>query len=160
VFSCRKKWLHGYKTLNNFSLEPLWAHVLSKSIALHFLCRCHLRQGQATKKVILDYTLMTLKYLDAVILFLSGWLRKEGIVIESARKIVEGLADDGDKLYDRLATLEDTYSKAQMKSKGTKGCLKFLSSTWQHRQSLSNPKKKYKMYFLKTGAMTMPLQAI
>jgi hypothetical protein len=32
--------------------------------------------------VILDYTLMTLKYLDAVILFLSGWLRKEGIVIE------------------------------------------------------------------------------
>jgi hypothetical protein len=82
VFSCRKKWLHGYKTLNNFSLEPLWAHVLSKSIALHFLCRCHLRQGQATKKVILDYTSMTLKYLDAVILFLSGWLRKEGIVIE------------------------------------------------------------------------------
>ena len=69
---------------------------------------------------------MTLKYLDAVILFLSGWLRKEGIVIESARKIVEGLADDGDKLYDRLATLEDTYSKAQMKSKGTKGCSKFL----------------------------------
>jgi hypothetical protein len=126
VFSCRKKWLHGYNTLNNFSLEPLWAHVLSKSIALHFLCRCHLRQGQATKKVILDYTLMTLKYLDAVILFLSGWLRKEGIVIESAWKIVEGLADDGDKLYDRLATLEDTYSKAQMKSKGTKGCLKFL----------------------------------
>jgi hypothetical protein len=60
------------------------------------------------------------------ILFLSGWLRKEGIVIESARKIVEGLADDGDKLYDRLATLEGTYSKAQMKSKGTKGCLKFL----------------------------------
>jgi hypothetical protein len=46
---------------------------------------------------------MTLKYLDAVILFLSGWLRKEGIVIESARKIVEGLADDGDKLYDRQA---------------------------------------------------------
>lgn len=40
--------------------------------------------------------------------------------------MVEGLADDGDKLYDRLATLEDTYSKAQMKSKGTKGCLKFL----------------------------------
>jgi hypothetical protein len=58
---------------------------------------------------------------------LSIWLAKEGsIVIESARKIVEGLADDGDKLYDRLATLEDTYSKAQMKSKGTKGCLKFL----------------------------------
>jgi hypothetical protein len=69
---------------------------------------------------------MTLKYLDAVILFLSGWLRKEGIAIESARKIVEGLADDDDKLHDRLATLEDTYSKAEMKSEGTKGCSKFL----------------------------------
>lgn len=47
-------------------------------------------------------------------------------MLSSARKIVEGLADDDDKLHDRLATLEDTYSKAQMKSKGTKSCSKFL----------------------------------
>lgn len=76
--------------------------------------------------MILDYTYMTLKYPDAITFFLSCWLRKEGIAIESARKIVEGLADDDDKLHDRLATLEDTYSKAQMKSKGTKSCFKFL----------------------------------
>jgi hypothetical protein len=36
-----------------------------------------------------------------------------------ALKIVEGLADDDDddKLHHRLAALEDTYSKALMKSK-------------------------------------------
>lgn len=76
--------------------------------------------------MILDYTYMTLKYLYTIILFLSGWLRKEGIAIESAWKIVEGLADYDDKLHDRLAALEDTYSKAQMKSKCTKDCSKFL----------------------------------
>ena len=61
--------------------------------------------------MILDYTYMTLKYLDAVILFLSGWLRKEGIVIESARKMVEGLADDGDKLMTGLQPLKTLTAK-------------------------------------------------
>ena len=51
-------------------------------------------------------------YLGTISLFLSGWLRKEGIVIESLRNIVEGPADDNDKLHAWLAALEDTYSKA------------------------------------------------
>jgi len=45
------------------------------------------------------------------ILFLSGWLRKEGIVIESARKIVEGLADGGDKLMTGLQPLKTLTAK-------------------------------------------------
>jgi hypothetical protein len=45
------------------------------------------------------------------ILFLSGWLRKEGIVIESAWKIVEGLADDGDKLMTGLQPLKTLTAK-------------------------------------------------
>ena len=61
-----------------FSLGSLLAHVFSKSIALHFVRHCHLRQGQATKIVILDHAYMTLTYLDAIILLLSGWLRREG----------------------------------------------------------------------------------
>jgi hypothetical protein len=51
-------------------------------------------------------------YLGAINLSLSGWLGKDGIVIESSRKIVEGLADDNEKLHNRLAALEDIYSKA------------------------------------------------
>ena len=65
---------------------------------------------------------MILTYIDVIILFLSRWLRKEGIAIESKQKLVEGLADDDDKLHDRLAALEDTYSKAQDKRNDTKGC--------------------------------------
>jgi hypothetical protein len=41
--------------------------------------------------MILDHAYMTLTYLDAIILFLSGWLRKEGIAINSARKKLKGL---------------------------------------------------------------------
>lgn len=44
-----------------------------------------------------------------------------------ARKIVQGFADDDDdKVHDRLSVFEDTYSKALRKSKGTKGCSKFV----------------------------------
>lgn len=46
--------------LEVFAGGTLWAHVLSKSIVLHFVRRCHLRQGQATKIVILDHAYMTL----------------------------------------------------------------------------------------------------
>ena len=83
---------------------------------------------------------MTLAYFDASILFLSGWLRNEGIAIERALKIVKELADDDNKLHDRLATLEDTYSKAQMKSKGTKGCSKFLNLNLESLTKSANPK--------------------
>jgi hypothetical protein len=60
----------------------------------------------------LDHEYMIQTYLGAINLSLSGWLGKDGIVIESSRKIVEGLADDNDKLHNRLAALEDIYSKA------------------------------------------------
>jgi hypothetical protein len=45
------------------------------------------------------------------VLYLSGWLRKEELTIESARKVVEGLAAGDEELPDRLTTVEDTYSK-------------------------------------------------
>jgi hypothetical protein len=63
------------------------------------------------------------------ILFLSGWLKKEGITIESVRKIVEGLASDDEELPDRLATLEDTYSKQNADEiKGYQGLLEILEA--------------------------------
>jgi hypothetical protein len=63
------------------------------------------------------------------ILFLSGWLRKEGITIENARKLVEGLADSDEELRDRLATLEDTYSKEKPEEvKGYQGLLEILEA--------------------------------
>jgi hypothetical protein len=63
------------------------------------------------------------------VLFLSGWLRKEGIAIESARKIVEGLAEVDEELHDRIATLEDTYSIESLDEvKGYQGLLEILQT--------------------------------
>jgi hypothetical protein len=74
----------------------------------------------------LDHAYRILTYLDAIIRFLSRWLRKEGVAIESSQKIVEGLADVYYKLHDRPATLDDTYSKAKIKPNDTKDGSKFL----------------------------------
>jgi hypothetical protein len=64
------------------------------------------------------------------VLSLSGWLRKEGIALESARKVIEGLtADNDEELYDRLATLEDTYSKESLNEvKGYQGLVEILEA--------------------------------
>ena len=64
------------------------------------------------------------------VLYLSGWLRKEGIAIESVRKIIEGLAVDNDEeLSDRLATLQDTYNKQNSDGiKGYQGLLEILQA--------------------------------
>jgi hypothetical protein len=62
-------------------------------------------------------------------LFLAGWLRKEGIALESAKKIVEGLAGDDEELRDRLATLEGTYQKESLSDvKGFSGLLELLQA--------------------------------
>jgi Bifunctional DNA primase/polymerase, N-terminal len=63
------------------------------------------------------------------ILFLSGWLRKEGIAIESAQKIVEGLAEHDEELQDRLTTLEGSYKKGSPDEvKGFSGLLEILQA--------------------------------
>jgi hypothetical protein len=112
--------------LEVFSTESIWALVLSKSIALHFVRCCHLCQAQATKIVNLDHAYRILTYLYAIIRSLSEWLREEGIGIESSQKIVGGFADVDYKLHDRATTLEDTYSKENIRPNDTKGCSKFL----------------------------------
>jgi hypothetical protein len=63
------------------------------------------------------------------VLYLSGWLRKEGIAIESARKIVEGLAEVDEELHDRIATLKDTYIKETLDQvKGYQGLLEIFEA--------------------------------
>jgi hypothetical protein len=47
-----------------------------------------------------------------------------------------------------------------MKSKGTKGCSKFLKLNLAAQIKSRQIPKEVQMYFLKTGAMTLPVQAI
>ena len=58
-----------------------------------------------------------------------------------------------------LATLEDTYSKAQMTSKGTKGCSKFLKLNLAAHTKPIYPKRSTNV-FPENRRHDMPLQAI
>jgi hypothetical protein len=80
----------------------------------------------------------------------------------SARKIVEGLDDDDDdKLHDRLAALEDTYlQQSPDEIKGDQGLLEILKAQLGTTDKANQILKEVQLYFLKTGAMTLPLQAI
>ena len=61
-------------------------------------------------------------------MYLSGWLRKEGIVIGSARKIVQGICEDDEEKDARLRTFEETYQKEEVNDiKGYTGLLELLN---------------------------------
>jgi hypothetical protein len=63
------------------------------------------------------------------ILYLSGWLRKEGITIDNARKIIEELAENDEELPSRLTTLQATYQKDSLDDiKGFAGLVEMLTS--------------------------------
>jgi hypothetical protein len=63
------------------------------------------------------------------VLFLGGWLRKEGIALESARKIIEELGDNDEELPNRLTTLEATYQKDNFDDiKGFSGLVEILAA--------------------------------
>jgi DNA polymerase I len=63
------------------------------------------------------------------VLFLTGWLRKEGITLESARKVIEELAEDDEELHDRLTTLNDTYQKSNSDDiRGFTGLVEILTA--------------------------------
>lgn len=60
-------------------------------------------------------------------LYISGWLRKEGITAEGARKVIEAIADSDEELTDRLQTLKTTYERENTDEiKGYTGLLEIL----------------------------------
>jgi hypothetical protein len=62
-------------------------------------------------------------------MYLSGWLRKENVSIESARKVIKGLTEDDEEKQDRFVTLEATYNKADLDDvSGYTGLLTILSN--------------------------------
>jgi Bifunctional DNA primase/polymerase, N-terminal len=64
-----------------------------------------------------------------LVLYLSGWLRKEGITAYSARKVIEALAADDEEVADRMLTVQNTYDKENLDGvKGYAGLLEILES--------------------------------
>ena len=61
------------------------------------------------------------------VLYLSGWLRKEHITIDAARKVIKAIAEDDEEKQSRLRTLEETYAKDNLSDiKGYSGLLTLL----------------------------------
>ncbi|PWU82268.1 MAG: hypothetical protein DLM72_02700 [Candidatus Nitrosopolaris wilkensis] len=61
-------------------------------------------------------------------MYLSGWLRKEGIVIRTARKVIQSICEDDEEKAARIRTLEETYRKEWSNDiKGYSGLLELLT---------------------------------
>ena len=70
------------------------------------------------------------------VMCLSGWLRKEGVMIDSARKIIHGVCKDDEEKLARSRTLEETYDKEHSDDiKGYSGLLEILTDELQDRKA-------------------------
>jgi len=86
------------------------------------------------------------------VLFLTGWLRKQGITLESARKVVEELAENDEELHDRLTTLNDTYQKNSFDDiRGFSGLVEMLTAQLGSEQTATQ--------ILKEIQNILPIQA-
>jgi len=64
-----------------------------------------------------------------LVMCLAGWLMKEGVAIDSARKIIEGIYEHDEEKNARIRTLEDTYKKEDLNDvKGYSGLSEVLIS--------------------------------
>jgi P4 family phage/plasmid primase-like protien len=64
---------------------------------------------------------------NGFLMYLSGWLRKEGITIGTARELIQRICGDDEEKNARLRTLEETYQKEAVNDlKGYSGILELL----------------------------------
>jgi hypothetical protein len=79
-----------------------------------------------------------------LVLYLSGWLRKKSVAIESANKVIQHIAEGDDEKSKRFRTLEETYAKEDLGSiKGYSGLLATLTDLLQgDKKNASNILKK------------------
>ncbi len=70
-------------------------------------------------------------------LFLSGWLRKKSVSIDSARKVIDNLTEYDDEKQERFITLEATYNKADLDDvSGYAGLLTVISSVTTNEKAV------------------------
>jgi hypothetical protein len=71
-----------------------------------------------------------------LVLYLSGWLRKLGILLEDAEEIIIELAKDDEEKHNRIRTLHETYKKEDLDEiAGYSGLLKLLSYKMMQKTS-------------------------
>jgi hypothetical protein len=76
-------------------------------------------------------------------LYLSGYLRKRGVPIEDARRVIASLSEGDEERQDRIRTLEETYAKDDLTHiKGYSGLLVLLTEQLQDEQKAFDTLKK------------------
>jgi hypothetical protein len=69
-------------------------------------------------------------------MYLSGWMRKEGIPFQSALKVIDCIAADDEEKTARIRTLEETYKKEHLDQvSGYAGLLLVLINQTQNEQA-------------------------
>jgi hypothetical protein len=64
-----------------------------------------------------------------LVMYLSGWLRKEDVTMDDASKIVEGIYEEDEEKAARIKTVEETYRKESFNDlKGYSGLLEIFTS--------------------------------
>ncbi|MFL6363632.1 MAG: bifunctional DNA primase/polymerase, partial [Nitrososphaeraceae archaeon] len=82
-------------------------------------------------------------------MYLSGWMRKEGIAFDSALKVIEGIAADDEEKPARIRTLEETYKKQDHKICGYSGLLTILVNQTQNGDKAKQILEQVTSYFPK-----------
>ncbi|MFL6433014.1 MAG: hypothetical protein ACJ71O_04675, partial [Nitrososphaeraceae archaeon] len=83
-------------------------------------------------------------------MYLSGWMRKEGIAFDSALKVIEGIAADDEEKPARIRTLEETYKKEDLnKVSGYPGLLTILVNQTQNGDKAKQILEQVTSYFPK-----------
>lgn len=57
------------------------------------------------------HAIITSRERNDFVMYLAGWLRKEGIAIESVCKVVEDLAENDEEKQARFRPVQETYKK-------------------------------------------------
>ena len=83
-------------------------------------------------------------------MYLSGWMRKEGIPFESAFKVIDGIALDDEERPARIRTLEETYKKEDLQEvSGYAGLLSILVNQTQNEDKAKQILEQVKSVFPK-----------
>jgi hypothetical protein len=86
-------------------------------------------------------------------MYLSGWMRKEGIPFESALKVIETIAEDDEEKSARIRTLRETYKKEDLNGlSGYAGLLLILINQTRNEENAKQILKQVKLLFPKTKA--------
>src|ERR1051326_3804804 len=72
------------------------------------------------------------------VLYLSGWMKKRGVAIVSAYKVIEGLTENDEEKHARFRTVEETYKKQDLNGiSGYSGLLSILTGQLQSKGKAS-----------------------